>query len=78
MPKVILTYQDVAENKVTKIKAQCLGMKALKKLSWEDLATEMMIPRSTLFYRFNNDLFTLAEWIQFLHILGIEKGDIDL
>ena len=78
MPKVTLTYKDVAEKKVVKLKAQCLGMKALQKLSWDDLAEEMEVPRSTLFYRFNNDLFTLAEWIEFLHILGIEKGEVDL
>ena len=78
MPRVTLTFHDKARAKVQRVKAQCLGMKALKKLSWDDIADEMLVPRSTLVYRFNNDLFTLSEWIEFLHVLGIEKEDLDL
>lgn len=78
MPKVILTYKDVANTRVEKLKVQCLGVKALKKLSWEDIADEMLLPRSTLVYRWNNNLLTLSEWLELINVLGIEKGEIDL
>ena len=78
MPKVILTFKDKAKGKEEKIKAQCLGQKAIKHMSWDYIADEMLISRSTLIYRFKNGLLTLAEWIELLHILGIEKEDLDL
>lgn len=76
MPKVLLTFQDRAKEQTEKIKTHCLGVKAMKHISWDYIADEMYIPRSTLVYRFNNDLFTLPEWLQFWHVLGIEKEEI--
>ena len=76
MPKVLLTYQDVAKNKVKKLKTHCLGVKAMKHMSWDTIADQMFLPRSTLIYRFNNDLLTLSEWLELLHILEIEKEEI--
>jgi hypothetical protein len=76
LPKVTLTYHDKIETKIQKMTVHCLGVKQYKKMSWEYIANEMFMPRSTIVYRFNNGLFTLSEWIEFWHILGIEKEDI--
>jgi len=78
MPKVVLTYHEKAEAKVDDLKTLCMGVKTMKRISWDVIADEMLIPRSTLVYRFNNNLFTLSEWYEFLHVLGIEKGNIEL
>lgn len=76
MPKVLLTFQDRAKERTEKIKTHCLGVKAMKHISWDDIAGQMFTARSTLVYRFNNNLFTLPEWFQLWHILGIEKEEI--
>ena len=46
--------------------------------SWDYLSKEMDMSRTTLTYRFKEGLFTLDEWIVFLHILKIEREEIDL
>lgn len=78
MPKVRLTFSDVAKAKENKLKTQCLGVKALKRMSWDEIADKMGVPTSTLKYRFNSNIFTLAEWLELMHILGISREDTDL
>ena len=46
--------------------------------SWDYLSKEMGMSRTTLTYRFNEGLMTMDEWIVFLHILKIEREELDL
>ena len=78
MPKGRLTFSDVAKAKENKLKTQCLGVKALKKISWETISDKMGVSRTTLKYRFDNNLLTLSEWLELLHILGIKREETEL
>lgn len=78
MPRVALSYHQKAEYIVKDFKTLCLGRKADLKLSWEAIAREMNIPRTTLTYKWDNGLLTLTEWLELCHILGVGKEDIKL
>ena len=76
MPKVKLTYSDYAKGEVEKYKLQILGVKGLKKMSWDDIANKMGVPRATLKYRFDKGILTLSEWMELCHVLGIKREEL--
>lgn len=78
MPKVFVSDRQRARDKLKKLKVLCLGHKEMEGFSWDYLSKEMDMSRTTLTYRFKEGLLTLDEWIVFLHILKIEREEIDL
>ena len=78
MPRVFVTDKQRAKDKLRKLKVLCRGHKEMDGVSWDYLSKEMGMSRTTLTYRFNEGLLTLDEWIVFIHILKIEREDLDL
>ena len=78
MAKILLSDRQKAKDKVKKLKVICLGHKELNSMSWEALAAEMGMSRTTLKYRFDKGLLTIDEWIVLIHILKVEREALDL
>ena len=77
MPKVILTKEGRAKEKLRKLQAVCKVAKSEMKMSYKAIAEEMGMPEPTLIYRFKHGILTADEWIVLIEILEIEREDIE-
>lgn len=76
MPRVALTYHQKAQNIVKDLKRAFLGKKTELGLSWEEIAEEMGMPRTTLTYKWKHNTLMLNEWYELSHILGVKEEDV--